>query len=308
VTTIMGLLNQISEGEVVLPAIQRDFVWDEDQTESLLDSVMRGYPIGIALLWETYNDIQYRTFEKNFREGTLHTFHDNTQHRRLRIVLDGQQRLQSLYVALHGKRDGRRLYFDVLSGQRWDDTEELRYLFEFRTAKEAKDANKDTTAEAKDRPEDETPFWWISASELFSMPTRDRRDLIRRLTESLKLSDEDNIQLEENFAIFDEAFTRNEGILKLSTIDENLPANSAQRNPSGSTRPSNGLSVSRYLLSGCPGGPERRQTFPVPPRSMGHPFWEAPSIRPLAPYRRALSLALVADHPEGWALHAIAAL
>jgi uncharacterized protein with ParB-like and HNH nuclease domain len=51
--TIMGLLNQISDEEIVLPAIQRDFVWTEAQTETLLDSIMRGYPIGIALLWET---------------------------------------------------------------------------------------------------------------------------------------------------------------------------------------------------------------------------------------------------------------
>jgi hypothetical protein len=58
----MGLLNQIANDEIVLPAIQRDFVWSEGQTQTLLDSVMRGYPIGIALLWETYNDIQYRRF------------------------------------------------------------------------------------------------------------------------------------------------------------------------------------------------------------------------------------------------------
>lgn len=64
--TIMGLLNQISDEEIVLPAIQRDFVWTEAQTGTLLDSIMRGYPIGIALLWETYNDIQYRIFERDF--------------------------------------------------------------------------------------------------------------------------------------------------------------------------------------------------------------------------------------------------
>ena len=65
--TIMGLLNQISNEEIVLPAIQRDFVWTQGQTGTLLDSIMRGYPIGIALLWETYNDIQFRLFERDFR-------------------------------------------------------------------------------------------------------------------------------------------------------------------------------------------------------------------------------------------------
>ena len=48
--SIVNVLNQILNDEVVLPAIQRDFVWDEERTEKLLDSVMRGYPIGILLL------------------------------------------------------------------------------------------------------------------------------------------------------------------------------------------------------------------------------------------------------------------
>ena len=58
--SISGLMEQIRREEIVLPAIQRDFVWSEEQIEKLFDSVMRGYPIGIVLLWETYDDIQYR--------------------------------------------------------------------------------------------------------------------------------------------------------------------------------------------------------------------------------------------------------
>ena len=54
--SITNLLNQIKNEEIVLPAIQRDFVWPEDKVLRLLDSIMRGYPIGIALLWETYLD------------------------------------------------------------------------------------------------------------------------------------------------------------------------------------------------------------------------------------------------------------
>ncbi len=45
-TTIMGLLNQIANDEVVLPAIQRDFVWSDAQTERLLDSVCAATPSG----------------------------------------------------------------------------------------------------------------------------------------------------------------------------------------------------------------------------------------------------------------------
>ena len=221
--TIMGLLNQISDQEIVLPAIQRDFVWTEAQTETLLDSIMRGYPIGIALLWETYNDIQYRIFERDFRRGTLHAYRDNLERRRLRVVLDGQQRLQSLYIALHGQRDGRSTYFDVLSGQRWDDTEQERYIFDFLSAE---DAQRQNAASAEEERGEDTPIWWISVRELFVMPSRARRDLSRDLVTRLGLSEEETFLLEENLAAFDEAFTRDQNILKLSTIDENLPAES----------------------------------------------------------------------------------
>ena len=106
--TIMGLLNQIANEEVVLPAIQRDFVWSEGQTQTLLDSIMRGYPIGIALLWETYNDIQYRSSNAISAMARCTPIATTLERRRLRVVLDGQQRLQSLYIALHGQLDGRQ--------------------------------------------------------------------------------------------------------------------------------------------------------------------------------------------------------
>ena len=82
-SSIISLLEQIERDEIVLPAIQRDFVWSEEKIEKLLDSIMREYPIGIILLWETYNDIQYRSFVKDYRFGTQYTFHDNSQQKRL---------------------------------------------------------------------------------------------------------------------------------------------------------------------------------------------------------------------------------
>lgn len=98
-STIINLLNQIKHEEVVLPAIQRDFVWPEEKVLRLLDSIMRGYPVGIALLWETYLDLQYRNFIEAFHPGQIHDFKDNKKKRKLKVVLDGQQRLQSLDIA-----------------------------------------------------------------------------------------------------------------------------------------------------------------------------------------------------------------
>ena len=124
--SIVSLLNQIKAEEVVLPAIQRDFVWPQGRVIRLLDSIMRGYPIGIALIWETFNDIQYRTFVQDHRPGSLYTYRDNTLGRKLRVVLDGQQRLQSLYMALYGTFGGKLLYFDVLSPNPPKDTDGRR--------------------------------------------------------------------------------------------------------------------------------------------------------------------------------------
>jgi 5-methylcytosine-specific restriction endonuclease McrA len=228
----MGLLNQIANDEIVLPAIQRDFVWSEGQTQTLLDSVMRGYPIGIALLWETYNDIQYRRFQREFRHGTIPTYVDNSGRSRLRVVLDGQQRLQSLFIALHGQLDGRTVYFDVLSGQRWDSSEDERYLFEYSTRPRVDERNAQAVIDAADRDDSddaETPEWLVSVQELFRMPPGGRRDLIKHLRSNLRLTDDELGLLEENLDTFVAVFTREENILKVSTIDENLPADSPYR-------------------------------------------------------------------------------
>lgn len=229
-TTIMGLLNQIHDKEVVLPAIQRDFVWTEAQTAKLLDSIMRGYPVGIVLLWETYNDIQYRPFVTDFRVGNLHTYDDNAKKRRIRLVLDGQQRLQSLYIALRGQREGRELYLDVLSGQDSDDVADDRFLFEFMARERADERNAETHAErAASKELDSTPYWWLSAQDLFGMKARERQDFVKQTAVDLHLSDDDELLLSQNLATFDDVLTRDENILKLSTIDENLPAESAYR-------------------------------------------------------------------------------
>jgi len=99
---LIGLLEQIKNEEIVLPDIQRDFVWDKKSIEKLFDSIMRGYPIGIVLLWETYNNIQYRHFIRDYRSDMRYTFYENRKRQRLKLVLDDQQRLQSLYVSLYG--------------------------------------------------------------------------------------------------------------------------------------------------------------------------------------------------------------
>ena len=230
--TIIGALNQVLEDEVVLPAIQREFVWSEDQTERLLDSVMRGYPVGIALLWETYENIQYRSFVKDYRPGVLPAFADNTAGRRIRVVLDGQQRLQSLFVALFGTREGKRTYFDVLSGQLNDDVAEDRYFFYTLKKKEVREWNAWAVAEAKKDADDrdpDFPQFLVCVSDLFAMGAVEQKNLVQEVAKKLRLSTEDMMRVDLNLATFDQVLTKDQTILHVATIDENLPSSSPQR-------------------------------------------------------------------------------
>lgn len=47
------LMHEIESGNITIPKFQRDFVWSINQTAELLDSVIKGYPIGTFILWET---------------------------------------------------------------------------------------------------------------------------------------------------------------------------------------------------------------------------------------------------------------
>jgi Protein of unknown function DUF262 len=230
---IITLLNQIKTGEIVLPAIQRDFVWDIRRITTLLDSIMRGYPVGIVLLWETYAEIAYRQFVKEYQPDGKHTFHDNRKRQRLKIVLDGQQRLQSLFVALYGSYDGQLLYFDILSGRVDDDFSQQRYAFRFADEKEIKEWNADTRETAAS-PADERPEWFIpehyvSVATLFKLGVAERVKLRKQLVKDLSLHEEDELRVESNLASFDEVLTKSENLLKASVIDENLPSDSPER-------------------------------------------------------------------------------
>jgi uncharacterized protein with ParB-like and HNH nuclease domain len=58
--TLFGLLSQIDRDEIVLPAMQRPFVWKEDRIYRLVDSLLRGFPIGALMLWKTSTVQRFR--------------------------------------------------------------------------------------------------------------------------------------------------------------------------------------------------------------------------------------------------------
>ncbi|MFC1878913.1 DUF262 domain-containing protein [Chloroflexota bacterium] len=139
--TILSYLRKIHDKELVLPAIQRDFVWDEDHINRLLDSIFRGYPFGTLLFWNTKQRVQFRRFTLEWSEDERYTYDIKPEGQKTTLVLDGQQRLQSLYVALYGSLDNKRLYFDLLSGDEPDDISQAKFIFQFLTATQAEEEN-----------------------------------------------------------------------------------------------------------------------------------------------------------------------
>lgn len=90
------LISEIQKGIIKIPKFQRDFVWSIDKTAKLLDSILKGYPIGTFILWQTaerINDI------KNV--GNL-DIPDTPEGTKVQYVLDGQQRITSLFAAYLG--------------------------------------------------------------------------------------------------------------------------------------------------------------------------------------------------------------
>ena len=229
--SIINLLNQIKNEEVVLPAIQRDFVWPADKVLRLLDSIMRGYPVGIALLWETYLDLQYRNFNEAFHPGTIHAFKENKRKQKLKLVLDGQQRLQSLYIALYGSYEGKSLCFDVLSGWETDDLAEDKYDFEFLDKEGFERWQREATTRTA-RTEDTmdgAAKYLVKVGDLFAAGVKERSTLVKKIKQKMALAEKDEERLIVNIARFDEALTKNPNILKVLVIDENLPGENPDR-------------------------------------------------------------------------------
>ena len=218
---IVSILKQIHSGEIV---------WGVEKIEKLMDSIMRGYPIGLVLMWETFNDIQYRKFESAYKPGNRPSFFDNTSNSKLRVVLDGQQRLQSLYLALYGHYNNKYLYFDIMSGLESDDFKEEKYYFYFADSNEAGKWNEDSESSATSTAKNENGLEYYSkVSDLFKMNASEKQKYRRRISKLLNLDDEDELRLETNLSIVDEVLAKDQNILKASIIDEDKPSNSGAR-------------------------------------------------------------------------------
>ena len=88
------LVRGVRIGRIGLPDLQRPFVWADNKVRDLFDSMMKGYPIGYVMIWESPSD--YET-KKNVI-GKNEKIHDEPKE----LVIDGQQRLTALVAAMYG--------------------------------------------------------------------------------------------------------------------------------------------------------------------------------------------------------------
>ena len=147
--TIAKVLRQLND-EFFLPAIQREFEWDTGRIEKLFDSIMCEYPIGSLLVWkiprENIEDWSIYEFIKNYDAEKPHNTETNLSsiNKDISLVLDGQQRLTSLYIGLKGtykyfyyRWRKTKLYLNLVKAPtNNDDTDELKYQFLFRETDE----------------------------------------------------------------------------------------------------------------------------------------------------------------------------
>jgi hypothetical protein len=107
-TTVGNLVGMISAGELRLPEMQRRYVWPATRVRDLLDSLYRGYPSGTILVWETDREMPSRDLAVVQRESPFKGH---------KLLLDGQQRLTSLWATLRGEPvlvRGRKKPIDIL--------------------------------------------------------------------------------------------------------------------------------------------------------------------------------------------------
>jgi hypothetical protein len=201
---IVGYINNPDEeGGFWLPNIQRPFVWGEGQICRLFDSILREYPISTLLVWKTTSAIRRRKFIDNWSDSLkLSTFFVPEDARKKCLVLDGQQRLQSLYIGLRGSFSGKELYFDVLSGTS-SLPDDIKYKFDFKAAGKSE-------------------FPWVKFKDLVVTQKR-KKDLLNQIESESgrQLTDDEKDRIDRNLDSIDKSFKMDESITyqELDSID-----------------------------------------------------------------------------------------
>ena len=201
--TIAEVMKDISANKYVLPSIQREYVWSTEQIETLFDSLMCDYPIGTFLFWEIskehVEDYDFYGFINNYHESK------DTHNKKLDLkgsdgviaVLDGQQRLTSIYLGLKGtyayklkylpknnknSYPVRKLYLNLLSSPENSDN---KYDFKFLSDNEV---------------QNDQNTYWFEVGKILDM--QEDGDVSMYVTENISYSeDHDYTKEQSRFAV-----------------------------------------------------------------------------------------------------------
>ena len=149
--SIKQLITDINSNKYYLPAIQRKFVWGEEKICRLFNSIMQDYPIGTFLFWELTaqkaNEYTFYEFLKNYHERDSRNQLVNYDFPfEIRGVLDGQQRISSMYIALQGVYCTKKKYAKTTNNSAYPERKMYinllneDYEFKFLTDKDAQNS------------------------------------------------------------------------------------------------------------------------------------------------------------------------
>lgn len=160
--TLGGLVSNIHLGTIGLPDIQRPFVWPNAKVRDLFDSMYRGYPVGYFLFWQTG------------AEGveTKVIGDENKQKTPSLLIVDGQQRLTSLYAVIRREAVLRENF----------EREHIRIAFHPQSGK----------FEVPDATTERNPEYILDISDVFNRPTHKTiGDYLKRLSAAREVSDKE---------------------------------------------------------------------------------------------------------------------
>lgn len=182
--TISEVITEYVNRMTFLPAIQREYVWDTNAIEKLFDSIMGDFPIGTYLFWkireENKNEWTAYEFIRDYDDETPHNKEANVSgvNQDIYLVLDGQQRITSLYIGLKGSYRyfyyrwcKTKLYLNILKAPvKPENPEELTYQFLFRENDQM-------------NPKDTNPQYWYHVGDILNF--EDAEDAKRSIREKL---------------------------------------------------------------------------------------------------------------------------
>jgi len=191
---IRQILDKIDENQLFVPAFQREYVWKRNNVKKLIDSLIKEYPTGTMLTWETNNPPELKgKWKYDDKQGAV------------KILLDGQQRVTTLYFLIRNKippyyskeeilTDPRGLYVNV-------ETLELQYYKKIIMSNDPR---------------------WVNITDIFQKNIRSR-EVIKKLKEKeIELTNEKEDLIYDNFTLV-------ENILDREFLEQHIPVKAKLR-------------------------------------------------------------------------------